>query len=120
MDASGDFDTGLTIKVSRNVPAKTGKRPSQHAADFIRFAGDELRTLEAPWSNSRSPYESHGALYQTTDPLKGDFNAHMLALANDSTGTVYFCIFEGPAAEWDQIWPIGQMMLEKLAINSGF
>ena len=33
------------------------------------------------------------------------------------TGTVYFCIFEGPAGDWEKIWQIGEQMLEKLVID---
>lgn len=111
------FDTGLTINVTTDVPAKTGMSPSQYAAAFIRSGAGELDVVGEPFSKKRGPFVAHGALFIAEDPAKGDFNAHMVAIANDATGTVYFCIFEGPAADWDRIWAIGEQMLENMVID---
>ena len=111
------FDTGLTINVTTNVPQKTGMPPSLYAAEFIRTGGSELEILGEPFSSSRGPFVSHGALFTAKDPDRGDFNAHMVAIGNDATGTVYFCIFEGPAENWEETWQIGKVMLQKLIIE---
>ena len=111
------YDTGLSVKVTTGVPEKTGLSPSAYAAKFIRTMQGEFETLEEPFTAQRPPFESHGALFTVTDPDKGPFNAFMTAIANDSTGTVYFCIFEGPADRWDTLWPIGEVMLVKLVVN---
>lgn len=111
------FDTGLTINVQTDVTAKTGMSPSQYAAEFIRAGAGEIDVIGEPFSMKRGPFESHGALFRAEDPDKGDFNAHMVAIANNATGTVYFCIFEGPAGDWEKIWQIGEQMLEKLVID---
>ncbi|MDH3442043.1 MAG: DUF4124 domain-containing protein [Gammaproteobacteria bacterium] len=111
------FDTGLTINVTTNVPQKTGMPASLYAAEFIRTGAGELEIIGEPFSSRRGPFESHGALFTAKDPEKGDFNAHMVAIANDTTGTVYFCIFEGPAENWEQTWRMGEIMLQKLAID---
>ncbi len=111
------FDTGMTVNVTRNVPGKTGMAPSQYAAAFIEAGASEFEVIGETFSNARGPYVSHGGLFRATDPIKGDFNSQMVAIANDSTGTVYFVIFEAPAKNWAAAWQIGQVMLEKMAIN---
>lgn len=111
------FDTGLTVNVTTNVPAKTGMSPSQYAAEFIRTGGSEFEIIGEPFSTRRGPFESHGALFHAQDTEKGDFNAHMVAIANAATGTVYLCIFEGPAENWEDTWQTGEKMLEKLVID---
>ena len=111
------FDTGLTVNVTTNVPQKTGMPPSLYAAEFIRMGGSEFQIIGEPFSSRRGPFESHGALYTVKDPERGDFNAHMVAIANDTTGTVYFCIFEGPTENWEQTWRTGEVMLQKLVID---
>ena len=111
------FDTGLTVNVQTNVPAKTGMSPSQYAAAFIQAGSSEFGVVGEPFSSSRGPFKSQGALFHVNDPIKGDFNAHMVAVANDVTGTIYMCIFEGPAENWDDTWKIGELMLEKLVID---
>jgi len=112
------FDTGLTLNVITDVPSKTGVTASTYAAAFIEGGGSEFQMIGEPFSGKRGPYESHGALFQVADPGRGDFKAHMVAIANDQTGTVYLCIFEGPAEDWDLTWRIGEQMLEKLVIDS--
>ena len=116
----GDFDTGLTINVITDVTRRTGKMPSQFAAEFMAQTTSGLDVLEEPFRNFRSPYEFRGGLFASTDPVKGTFNAHIGAISNDRTGTIYLVIFEGPAAEWSDIWAQGETMIKKLAINSGF
>lgn len=111
------YDTGFSLNVQTGVPAKTGMAASAYAAAFIRTAQGELETLEAPFSEESGPFVVHGAVFGATDPDRGDFNALMVAIANDITGTVYFCIFEAPADEWDALAPVGDLMLEKLLIN---
>lgn len=111
------FDTGLTVNVVADVPAKTGMTATEYAAKFIATGSGELEVIGEPFSAQRGPFVSHGALFRATDPVKGDFNAHMVAIANDKTGTVYLCIFEGPANEWDSIWKQGEAMLSKMVID---
>ena len=90
---------------------------SENAAEFIRGGASEFTVLREPFSSSRGPFESHGALFSVEDPVRGNFNAHMVAIANDTTGTVYFCIFEAPADNWDDAWRTGQTMMQKLVID---
>lgn len=111
------FDTGLTVSIETNVPARKGKSPSAHAQAFVEEFTSAFETVGESFSSGRGPYTSHGALVRVVDPQKGAFNAHVVAIANDSSGTVYLCIFEGPAAKWDEIWPIGELMIQKMAIN---
>lgn len=111
------YDTGFSLNVQTNVPAKTGMSAATYAAEFIRTAQDELETLEPPFVEKSGPFVMHGAVLGATDPEKGDFNALMVAIANDITGTVFVCIFEAPADEWETLWPVGDTILQKLLIN---
>lgn len=111
------FDTGLTVSIETNVPARKGKSPSAHAQAFVEEFTSAFDVIGEPFSSGRGPYTSHGALVRVVDPQNGAFNAHVVAIANDTSGTVYLCIFEGPAAKWDEIWPIGELMIQKMAIN---
>ncbi|MGD8977352.1 MAG: DUF4124 domain-containing protein, partial [Gammaproteobacteria bacterium] len=118
--AAGDFHTGLTIKVVTDVPDKTGMPLDAYARQLISEASSGLEIIDGPWDSARSPYVTHGALMRATGPGTGEFNAHMAAMANEETGTVYLITFEAPAESWDTIWPMGELMLDKLALNSGF
>ena len=111
------FETGLTVNVLTNVPQKTGMPASLYAAEFIRTGAGQFDILEDTFSSSRGPFESHGALFTVKDPDRGDYNAHFVAIANDTTGTVYICIFEGPTQNWEQTWRTGEVMLQKLVID---
>lgn len=111
------FDTGLTINVNRDVPTKTGMMPSQFAAAYIDSGAAEFDVIGETFSSSRGTYIVHGGLFRMADAGEGEFNAHMVAMANDSTGTVYLIIFEGPAENWDATWQIGETMLRNIALN---
>lgn len=118
--ADGDFDTGLSIKVFTDVPDRTGLPLTDYARGLVSEASGGLEIIDGPWDTAAAPYVTHGALVRATDPGKGEFNAHMAAMANEETGTVYLIRFEGPAASWDTIWPMGELMLDKLTLDSGF
>lgn len=111
------FDTGLTVNVITNVPSKTGMSAEEYAVTFISSGAGEFDTVGEPFSSRRGPFVSHGALFRAADADKGDFNAHMVAIANNKTGTVYLCIFEGPVAEWPEIWQQGETILSKMVID---
>jgi len=116
----GDFDTGLTISVVTDVRERTGMSLAEYAQRFISEASGDLEIVDGPWDSASPPYVTHGALMRATDSGKGEFNAHIAAMANQETGTVYLMTFEGPAESWDTIWPMGELMLDKLALDSGF
>lgn len=118
IDAAGEFTTGLTMNVLQNVDTIMGSPPSIYAEELIAEAARSSDVRNAPWTHRMGPFLSHGVVITTPDLVKGDFVTHMLAIANDRTGTMYLVTFESPVETWQSASQIADPMLKKLWIDS--
>lgn len=118
IDTAGEFTTGLSLNVVKNVDVVMQAPPSAYAKELIAEAAASSSVREAPWVKSQGPFRSHGVVITTPDLVKGDFVTHMLAIGNDSTGTLYLLTFESPVEDWAQASAIAEPMLKRLWIDS--
>lgn len=118
IDKKGGFITGFTMNVIPGIPEKMSTTPTQFAKSFIRKASVSRKNLIKPWSRSMGPFNSYGVVIKNPDPEKGDYNTHNLVISNDNTGTVYIVIFEAPTKDWESSWKVGEVILNKLLIDS--
>ena len=118
IDTEGSFVTGLTVFVKPNIPEKKGMIPSEYAAAYIQAGMETRKIVKKPWQRTMGPFEAFGVGLLNPDPDGGDFITHNLSIANDTTGTLYTIIFEGPAANWEATWKIGEPMLQRFFIDS--
>lgn len=118
IDAAGEFTTGLSLNVLKNVNVVMQAPPSAFARELIAEAAATSNVREPAWTKSQGPFRSHGIVVTTPDLDKGDYVTHMLAIANDSTGTLYLLTFESPVGDWAQASAIAEPMLKRLWIDS--
>lgn len=64
------------------------------------------------------PFESFAVIITTPDLANGDFVTYMLAIANDTTGTVYLVTYESPVETWQEAWRIGEPIIQRIVIDS--
>jgi hypothetical protein len=119
-DAHTQFKVGLTLNCIKGISTKTGLKPSAYCVAFAQHAAS-THTL------SEVTRESNGPLtilqFHFFDPTKDAPNATHIVdrlIANDSTDTLYACIIEAPAPEWDKFAPTGTTMLQSLALDPAY
>lgn len=109
------FTTGLSVNVRFNIPKQNSMSPYDFAL-FIRESAREEVKFKKEWNHDMGPFRSVGFLYSRDDKA-GAYTVHNILIANDKTGTLYFIMFEGPSAEWDALWKIGEPMLKTMLID---
>ena len=118
IDIEGKFSTGLTVNVIPNIPQKTGYSPSQYAEAYIKEGSSKKEVIRNLWSNSNGPFKSFGVALRNPASKTGAYITHHLAIGNDTTGTLFIIIFEGPEDTWESAWKIGEPMLKQFLIDS--
>lgn len=117
IDESEEYFVGLSVNVVKNISQKTGIRPSSYANEFINQAIAKNEIFKSPWVTNREPFKSYGVVVLNRNDAKGDFITHNLAIANDTTGTLYLLVFESPAKTWESSWKIAEPMLKKFMLD---
>lgn len=118
IDKEGMFLTGFTVNILKNVKQSTNMAPSEFAYKFISTASKSKPVVKEMWSNNMGPFTAYGVRLKNEDKQLGDYITHHLVIANDSTGTVYMCIFEAPEKAWATAWKQGEVIMQKLFIDS--
>lgn len=118
IDKSGAFTTGLTVNIMPGVPKKKGMSPTQCAKELVGVMAQSKEVLKKPWSTDLGPFKGYGVVLLNRDPQGGDYVTHHLAIGNDTTGTLYIIVFEGPSASWEATWKIGEPILKRFLIDS--
>ncbi|MDP3980992.1 MAG: hypothetical protein Q8Q33_06255 [Chlamydiota bacterium] len=119
IEQGNDFRTGLSVNVIQQSNKKTGLAPSKTAKNFI----DNMQSL-----TERSEIEAYN--HDSFSGFKGLFKSgnlssepivlFCLAMGNDDTGTLYIILFESPQPEWEENWKIGSIILDNIALETGF
>lgn len=108
IDATGQFETGLTVNVVRRPEATDA---ADFASEFLsRFAAG--KTVLRTWDVSQGPFVGHGCRVEDSVSV-----LHVLAFANPKTNTFYFVMFEAPKATWNEAWRIGERIVKMLYID---
>lgn len=114
----GEFFTGFSMNVLKNVDDIFGSPPSRYAEELIAEAARSSNVRQQPWIRRMGPFVSHAVVVTTSDVVNGDFVTHMLAIANDTTGTMYLVTFESPVEDWQEASQIAAPMLKHIGIDS--
>ena len=113
------FETGVSINVTRQLPKVKGMKPSAFARQYIKLLMDRAEyVVESTRSPRGGPFIGFGVVLRENggeNPIRVDH----LAVGNDETGTLYVIIFESPLKNWDQEWPVAENVLKYLMLNPG-
>lgn len=115
LGTNSQFTTGMTVNVVPNIPKKKDMSPYDFALRY-REAARSTVTFAKEWNKNLGPFKSVGFVY-SKDDKDGAFTVHTLLIANNKTGTLYMVLFEGPAAQWTEIWKTAEPMLQYLLID---
>lgn len=106
-EAGAAFRAGLTLTVTPDVPGRTGLPPSRYAAELLAFAAEEGGQVK---TSEQAPFQILRAEY-TVEGEAGEVAVVDVAVANDSTGTLYFLAWQAPKSESDQLAPLREAIL---------
>lgn len=117
IDKTGRFYTGVTVNIIPNIPKTKGKRPSEFSREFIQQAMKKGNITNS-WKNAQAIFKIFGYRTENKDDKNGAYLTHNLLFANDTTGTLYFIVFEAPTTSWGSDWGIAETILNFLAIDT--
>lgn len=115
IDKEGQFITGLTLNVIKDVPKKTSVTPYEYAFSLRELTRKSLKFLDEWDPPAKGDFKSLGYRYEKDDPA-GAYITHNYMIANEKTGTLYWFIFEAPSVEWEETWKIAEPMLKHLVL----
>lgn len=96
-EAGNRFETGLTVNIIRDIPGKKGVTPLQFALGLREVARGKATFLH---ENDAVAGKLRFASFVYADAEAGVTIANSL-VANDTTGTLTWMIFESPTKEWE-------------------
>ena len=111
IDQNGEFQTGLTINVFRQLKKSSAVEQGRSMIDNMaaKYHADK-------WSQQVGPFIEFGCLARFTDS-GGSSVTHDLTVANPKTNTLYLFIFESTPEHWDEAWKIGNKIMNTLALD---
>jgi hypothetical protein len=112
----GNFETGFTVNVMKNVQEKKGLPPSAFIAAWTQEAAAKFPLTNRTASADNQKYR---ATFQFVDnsPGKESTSMHHTLFGNDPTGTVFVIIYETPTRNLDAEWPIASTVLRSLMLD---
>ena len=115
ISTTNGFATGLSINVVTDIPKKKSMTPYAFARQY-RETARKTTKFSKEWDKDMGPFKSVGFMYVAKDAA-GSSTIHMLLIANNKTGALYFVMFEAPTADWAEAWKIADPMLQYLLID---
>lgn len=116
---SGEFNTGLTLKVVRKLASQT----KLSAPSFIEML--MLRTGFGPGQQqlekttaTEGPFIKRTVRYRDAPPDAEPRVVYQMALANAKTDTLYLLTFESPEKDWPAAWQLGEAMVRELVLDA--
>ena len=113
----GEFETGLTINVTRLKKGNAQERTPAYLALFAQTPGNEL--LDAR-EKEMGVLEGIRGRIRRTEKNRAPVLMEVLSVGNSRTNTVYLFFFESPEASWERAWSKGEQILKLfLRLNDG-
>jgi hypothetical protein len=114
------FQTGLTVNMIRNVPAKLKVKPSIYSDKLIGELQKKYKVGKINTAGQGTPFDivSIPTYIEGTNGEK--ISTLQMFIANDTTGTLYVISYEAPESKWDEDWKIGEKILQYLALNANY
>ncbi|MCB2409367.1 hypothetical protein [Hymenobacter lucidus] len=117
--AGGQFQTGMSLNVVRQMQAKSKQSAAAYAQAFSassgRKAGQQVLGQE---SKTQGPLRLFGVRYRVTGGTAGSKIIQQWAIANTVTDTFYLLVFESPEKDWPQAWKLGEEMIKQLRLDA--
>lgn len=117
---SGLYQAGLSLHVVRHARKYT-KLPAPAYTERLMMRagfGRGQRQLEQS-ARTEGPISFRAVRYREALPDTEPRMVYQLAVANGKTDTLYLLVFEGPEKDWAELWPLGQVMVRELTLDSG-
>ena len=118
INQKGYYQTGMNIRVIRNVPTKLkGQLPSEYSANIVAETAKKVKFTKK-WDEQKGIFKESGYIYVDDSDNKNSITVYRLYISNDKTGTVYILTFEGPTKEWDSLWKnIGEVIFKNFSLD---
>jgi|GEM_PF-642231 len=117
--AGGQFQTGMSLNVVRNIKLKSKQPAAAYAQAFSassgRKAGQQVLGQE---TKTQGPLRLFGVRYRIDNGAAGAKIVQQWAIANTVTDTFYLLIFESPEKDWPQAWKLGEEMIKQLRLDA--
>jgi len=130
---TSEYETGLTVSATPNIPQKTGQPVSEFAFDFINQAeswisdhfgsnrniSQQSEVTTASLSNSGGNF--NGTSYRRFITVDNPATKVVLIVTtNDSTGTMYTMLFESPELKWEENKETGEQITTIHTLDNTF
>lgn len=114
IDKKGQFETGLTVNVLRNLQSVVA---SEQAEEIISSMIRENQRIES-WGMKLGTFKGYGCrVRNTTRQDRIPTIIHALAIGNTKTNTLYILIFESTESKWKAAWEKGKFIMEGFALD---
>jgi len=114
--SSTGFDTGVSINLLKNIPAKLKMSPSQYAQRLIDILGQKNETIKKV-TNKVGPFEHQAIEFINRDTSGHSIHIWQIIIANDKTGSAYIVTAESPDKLWVQNWPALEKITSLLGVD---
>jgi len=117
---SGQYQAGLSLHVVRHARKYTRLPAPAYTERLMMRAGfgRGQRQLEQS-TRTEGAFSFRWVRYREALPDAEPRMVYQLAMANGKTDTLYLLVFEGPEKEWAELWPLGEVMVRELTLDSG-
>ena len=116
---SGQFQTGLSLNVVRQISAKSKQKADAYAQAFSAKSGRGVgQQVLGQERKAQGPLRLYGVRYRVASGPSGPKMIQQWAIANTSTDTFYLLLFESPEKEWPQAWKLGEEMIKQLRLDA--
>jgi len=117
---SGQYQAGLSLHVVRRAKKYTRlPAPAYIERLMLRAGFGRGQRQQEQGSRAEGAFSFRWVRYHEALPDAEPRMVYQLALANGKTDTLYLLVFEGPEKEWSELWPLGQVMVRELTLDSG-
>jgi hypothetical protein len=117
IDTAGEFETGLTINVTRLKKGNAQERALAFLALFAQTPGNELLGAR---EKEMGVLKGIRGRIRRTEKNRAPVLMEVFSIGNSRTNAVYLFVFESPEARWDDAWKLGEVMLGDLRLNTEF
>lgn len=112
----GGFDTGVTINLIKDVPAKTNLRPSDYAARYIQVLEQKYALLKKVGS-TRGAFDHLAVEFISQDGGAAPIHMWHILVANNRTGSLHLVVAEAPASLWAEQGPTLETIVSTLGLD---
>jgi hypothetical protein len=116
----GQFQTGVSLNVVRQMTAKSKQAAAAYAQSFSAKSGHGAgQQMLAQENKTQGPLRLFGVRYRVANSGVDAKIIQQWAIANTTTDTFYLLLFESPEKDWPQAWKMGEEMIKQFRLDAG-